>query len=138
VSDIRDALSAMIAKSRAKIRAAERSLEDGDWDDACSRAYYAVFHAVSAVLRERDLVLSSHAQTIAAFNREFVHKGTFPKGFSRTLRQLFDDRQSGDYDVPSILDEATARKYVESAEEVVSACAAYLEDQLGESFDPPT
>ena len=42
-------LKAMLDKARQKLAAAQRAFDAGDWDDASSRAYYAAFHAVSAV-----------------------------------------------------------------------------------------
>lgn len=43
-------LHAMLKKARQKLAAARKDMEFGFFGEASSRAYYAAFHAVSAVL----------------------------------------------------------------------------------------
>jgi len=69
-------LKAIMAKAEEKLASAERELAAGFPGEASSRAYYAAFHAITAVLATRGLSFFSHTQTIGAFNREFVN-GTF-------------------------------------------------------------
>jgi uncharacterized protein (UPF0332 family) len=94
--------------------------------EASSRAYYAVFHAITAVLATRGLAFSSHAQTIGAFNREFVKTGLFPSGTTRILQRLFEDRQVADYEWIVSVDRQTAREDVANAQTLVEACAQYV------------
>jgi uncharacterized protein (UPF0332 family) len=88
----------MLRKEDRKLAAAERLLETGDWEDASSRAYYAAFHAISAVLWKDGKSFTSHAQTLGAFNRDYVRAGAFPETVTRILNHRFKDRQKGDYD----------------------------------------
>ena len=90
MTELQTILSAMLDKARRKLAAAQRAFDAGDWDDTSSRAYYAAFHAVAAVLRARNLVYSSHAQTLGAFNRECVLTGVFPREFAQALTRLFE------------------------------------------------
>lgn len=128
MTDLREILSAMLDKARRKLAAAERAYDAGDWDDSSSRAYYAAFHAVSAVLRARNLVYSSHAQTLGAFNRECVLTGAFPREFTQSLTRLFEDRQLADYEVLHGLDRDSAQRNLDDARRIVSACAAFLQE----------
>jgi uncharacterized protein (UPF0332 family) len=96
---VREELAAMLALAEEKLRAARLLLEGEAWGDACSRAYCAAFHAVSTALLSEDETYSSHAQVLGAFNRGFVHPGRFPREFTTLLTRLFENRQSGDYDV---------------------------------------
>jgi len=100
--------------------------------EACSRAYYAAFHAISAVLAHHGLSFSSHAQTLAAFNREFVKTAVFPADTFRKLQRLFEDRQLADYDWTREVDKQTAQKDLDDAQWLVDACAKYLEKTLGQ------
>ena len=120
-------LNGMLVKARSKLRAAHVLLESGSWSDAGSRAYYAVFHAISAALLSIGESYSSHAQVIGMFNRRFVHTSQFPREFTAILTRLFEDRQSGDYDVTIELTEAEAREDVADAATVVDAVARFLE-----------
>jgi hypothetical protein len=92
-------IQSIVAKAEDKLKTARLDFAGGQFDDAVSRAYYAVYHMMTAALFSREQVFSSHAQTIGAFNRDFVKTGTFPKEFTRMIQGLFEDRQTGDYDV---------------------------------------
>jgi uncharacterized protein (UPF0332 family) len=122
----RDTIRRMLAKARDKIETAESLLEAGKFDDSASRAYYAVFYAISAALFSKGLAFSSHAQVIGAFNREFVKGGAFPSFYTMMIKRLFDDRQTGDYDFDSWIDEQTAREDIENAETIISGIEEYL------------
>lgn len=124
---MKDELRDILQKAAGKLKAAEILLELGAWDDAASRAYYATFHAISALHLSRNNTFSSHAQLIGRFNKDFVKTGTFPQDFTRTLTRLFEDRQTGDYDVIGAMTEEEARQDVEDARWIVSSIKAYLE-----------
>ena len=120
-------LAAIMEKARAKLRAANVLLESGSWSDAGSRAYYAAFHAISAALLSIGESYSSHAQVIGMFNKRFVRTGRFPREFTAILTRLFEDRQSGDYDISIELAEAEAREDVADAARIIDAVAGFLE-----------
>ena len=119
-------MAALLAHARAKLEAALVLLAARAPGDAASRAYYAAFHAVSAVLVARGQAYSSHAQVLGAFNRDFVHAGMFPREFTAILARLFEDRQTGDYDPTASLDLAEAERDVEDARRIVDAVAEHL------------
>lgn len=128
------ALQSLIAKARRKLANAKDNLTLASWEDASSRAYYAAFHAISAVLLERDLTFSSHGQTLGAFNRECVQKGEFPTDFTKILNRLYEDRQNGDYSVTIVPDEQTARQDVAEAEIIVNSSVNFLEQKTGQKL----
>jgi len=128
------ALRAMLKKAQQKLAAARKDMESGFFGDACSRAYYAAFHAISAVLAHQGLAFSSHAQTLAAFNREFVKTAVFPSDTFRKLQRLFEDRQLADYDWTREVDKKTAQKNFDDAQWLVDACTEYLEKTLGQQL----
>lgn len=102
--EVRDTLAA----ADAKLKATELLLREGIYGDAASRAYYAAFHALSALYPAYGNTFSSHAQLIGRFNKDFVRTGYFQPEFTRIMARLFEDRQSGDYDVVSHLTEYEA------------------------------
>ena len=120
-------LQDMLDKAGQKLASARTNLAAGQYDDAVSRAYYAVFHAVSAVLAQRGLAYSSHGQTLGAFNKEIVKAGALPPEAFAKLQRLFADRHTGDYDASKALDEETGRRDLADAEWLVEACRALIE-----------
>lgn len=119
-------ISSMILKAQEKMQSAKLLFANGIYDDSVSRAYYAAFHAVSAVLFLNGFSFSSHSQTIGAFNREFVRTEIFPAHFSKSLHFLFDKRESGDYDIDKSIDEKIATQCLKEAEDILSSIQSYL------------
>ena len=60
----KEILKLMIEKAESKLETANIALTNHQYDDAVSRSYYAVFHAISALLFTKGLSFSSHSQTI--------------------------------------------------------------------------
>lgn len=81
---------------------------------------------MSAVLLTNAQAYSSHAQVLGAFNRDFVHAGTFPRECTAILARLFEDRQTGDYDPTATLDMDEAARDVEDAGRIVEMVTAHL------------
>jgi uncharacterized protein (UPF0332 family) len=123
---VRDELAALLALSDEKLRAAQLLVAGGAWGDASSRAYYAAFHAVSAALLSRDETYSRHGQILGAFNKGFVHTGVFPREFTALLTRLFENRQSGDYDVLPGVTEDEAQQDIADAERIIEAIRQFL------------
>lgn len=122
-----DQYVAIFNQVREKLEAANLLQQNNKWADAVSRAYYAVFHAVSALLMTKNLVFSSHSQVIGSFNREFVKTGIFPLDFAAKMRDLFKLRQLGDYSVAPDIDYEISKKTVADAAEIIDNIKTLLE-----------
>ena len=119
-------IAALLSKAQDKLKTARMNFEGGQYDDCVSRSYYAVFHAVTAVLLDKGLVYSSHSQVIGAFNRDFVKTGIFPTDFTSMIQELYDGRQVGDYDPMSDITREDAEKALLNAESIVSSFSSHL------------
>ncbi len=130
-----DVLRSILAKAKEKLTGAKLDFEAELYNDAASRAYYVVFHAITAVLAQKGLFFSSHSQTIGAFNREMVKTNIFPKETSRMLQRLFEDRQVGDYSWTIHIERETALNDINDAEWILKQCQKYLEGHLNLQLD---
>ena len=126
MSPPREEIAALLEKARSKQKTAHIDFENGRFDDSVSRAYYAAFHAMTAMLLSRNLTFSSHGQTIGAFNREFIKTGIIEKEYSMHIQSLFDDRQLGDYDALSVISRETARGHLDVTDRLLDTVSAYL------------
>lgn len=122
-------LADMVHAAEQKLASAEHLLAGGFAGDASSRAYYAVFHMLSAVLASRGLSFSSHAQVLGAFNKEFLHTGAITDIAFRDIQQLWDDRQKGDYGAMLPVTPAAAERDVAIARNILRVCRDYLKRQ---------
>ena len=93
---------------------------------AVSRAYYAMFYAVLALLATKGLGSSKHSGTISLFDREFVKPGDLPKELSRALHMAFERRQQTDYGELIQFDEPAATRVIEEAEMFIQKIRDYL------------
>lgn len=120
-------IKSMIKKSEEKLVTAKIDFDNDRFDDSVSRAYYAIFHIISAVLLSKGLHFSSHAQVIGAFNKEFIKSGIFPSSFTRMIQNIFEERQVGDYDFENAISSDDAKKTLIEAKTIVESCKNYLE-----------
>lgn len=116
----------IIDKGIEKLTVAEELFSKGHYDDACSRAYYAVYHCLTAILFIKGLTYSTHSQTIGAFNKEYVKNNIFPKEFTSKIQRLFDNRQLGDYDVYKRITKDMAEIDIQNAKIIIERIVEYI------------
>jgi len=126
---LKNKLEAMVDKSQRAICAAKTHLAEGDYDFASSRAYYAVFYLLQAVLLIKDLTFSKHSAVISTFNRHFVKTGVFPKEFGQKIDRLFRDRQIGDYDYEVVISDEESQEDVIDAEKIAKSLEEWLKEK---------
>lgn len=122
-----------IQKANKKLEVAEKLLKSGDYEDAVSRAYYAVFHATQALLLTEGERAETHKGIVTLFGLLFVKTGKFSKNIGKYLANLKDDRESGDYEVFSYVDKETAEMAISESKEFLKETKLYLEG-LGVTF----
>lgn len=125
-SKVKALIQGYIQKAEKKLSVAEKLLRSDDYDDAVSRAYYAVFHAAQALLLTEGQQAVSHKGVVTLFSLMFVKTGKFRRDLGKYLANLKDDRESGDYEVFSYVDKERAETAVEEAKEFVKEAKSYL------------
>lgn len=122
-----------VQKANKKVGVAEKLLKSGDYEDAVSRAYYAVFHATQALLLTEGERAETHKGIVTLFGLLFVKTGKFSKHIGKYLANLKDDRESGDYEVFSYIDKEAAETAISESKEFLKETKLYLEG-LGITF----
>jgi len=115
-----------LSKAAESIGAANVLLVDGYFDFAASRAYYAMFYAVEALMLDRDLSFSKHSAIIAAFGKEFVKTGMFDSRFHRYMLNAFDLRNAGDYGIIHAVSVENASQAIAEAGELLAEIEKFL------------
>jgi len=101
-----------------------------------NRAYYAMFHAVSALLLLDGKRYKKHSGVITAFGRDYAKTGLVPKEYGELLNKAYDVRNKADYDVDMVIDDKVAEMYCRKAEELVAFIEKKVAERLAE--DKPT
>ncbi len=64
-----------------------------------NRIYYGMFYALSALALNDKFETSKHAQLLGWFNKEYISTKKIDVKFGKILRNAFQNRTKGDYDV---------------------------------------
>lgn len=69
------------------------------WNVVANRAYYALYHAVMAMMVSDGFSPKTHSGLITEFGREYVLTGKIDPKYSKVLSQMRSIRKNCDYDV---------------------------------------
>lgn len=97
--------------------------------DTVNRAYYAVFHAATAVLVHLDIQRSSHHGLWSAFGQFVTAPGLLEVRYHRLALNLFLARNDSDYLPQAEVTAHAAENALSSAREFVAACREFLESR---------
>lgn len=111
-------------------QSAQLLVEAADYDGAASRAYYAAFHAFSALFANEGLTFVKHSQLEAAVHRDLVRIGRLDAAIGKAFSTLREYRARGDYGGQQHVNEAAGRLAVVCAAQVLEAIR-----RLEPSFD---
>lgn len=125
-SAVKELVKGYIQKAEGKLGVARRLFASGDYEDAVSRAYYAIYHATQALLLTEGQRAETHRGVITLFGLLFVKTGKFNKNLGKFLANLKDDRESGDYEIFSYIEKETAETALKEAEEFLKESKIYL------------
>jgi len=111
--------------------ASARQLAETDPDSAASRAYYAAFHALTALFALRGQTYSRHSAIRAALHRDLVQAGSLSDESGRDYDFLMDLRETGDYGGLEQVTPDSAWMAVQKAEAFLTAVSKLYTDQGG-------
>ena len=99
----------------------------GYWRTAANRLYYACFHAVIALLLKNGYTAHTHSGVITQLGLHFVTKGIISMEQGKFYRNLFEKRQTGDYNIWISIDEEDvipllepAQKFIQEIEKLIT------------------
>lgn len=123
---MRESLQSLIDKADRSLKAAQRLLDEKDFDFSASRSYYAMFYMAEALLFSKGLSFSKHSAVISAFYEHFVRPGIFPKELHQAFHEAFEQRQEGEYGFTRPFPEEEAQALLQKAKEFVEELKGHL------------
>lgn len=90
------------------------------WNAAINRIYHACFYAVNALLVKKGISTSTHKGIRQMLGLHFVQTGLLSKDHARFFSDLYDRRQTGDYDDFILCDQETTLIIFNKGKEFVS------------------
>ena len=94
----RELVKYRITKARDTFNEVDLHIENKLWNTAVNRLYYACYYAVIALLVNKDIHAQTHSGVRQMFGLHFVKSGLIDKESGKFYNDIFDMRQTGDYD----------------------------------------
>ena len=116
-------------QAEERLGAAKELIRLGFYNDAISRAYYAMFSSITLLFYVKGRSFSKHKGLITSFHREFVKTGVFPEHFGKEVSDAFRKRQESDYNASVNYDETEASEGVQAAEQLLGRVIEYIETE---------
>jgi uncharacterized protein (UPF0332 family) len=116
-----------IQRAKDTLQEVNIHIENRLWATAINRIYYACYYAVIALLVKNNIATQTHSGTRQMFGLHFVKTRLIQKESGKFYTDIFDKRQTGDYDdfvelteedVVSLID--PARQLIEEIEVLLS------------------
>ena len=119
-------VSNRIRRSRETWAETKGIIEGGYWYAAANRMYYACYYMVTALLIKNGLISHTHGGTIGLFGLHFIKTAIVSSELGKFYSQLFELRQTGDYDDWKVVTETdvitlapTAEVFLDTLEELI-------------------
>lgn len=107
--------------------AAAKSLIDAEsYKSAANRSYYAIFHAMRAVLAFDDIDMKHHSGIISEFRRLYIKTNIFDTRLSHIISVLFNIRTDSDYDDFFVISKEEVSEQIQNAEYFLNEIKEYL------------
>ncbi len=104
--------------------------DEGYYNTAMNRLYYACFYASTALLLKNDIQTQTHTGVKTMIAHHFISKGIIPQEIGKTLSALFERRQSGDYDDFAFCDQREVANSRAKAVEYVEFVKALIQPEM--------
>lgn len=120
----------IMEKARSQMRAAKLNYDNNFFEDAISRAYYAMFNAARAVLCTYNKYPKTHRGVRIELSRILVKQGHLDPKYAKMLKNAKDYREIGDYEASFRASGEQAQEIIEEAEEFLKQMKNLLKKRL--------
>ena len=122
----RDLVLYRLETSKSDIKAAEILLNAREFRGANNRAYYGIYHAVSAIHALDGNAYKRHKDALANFNKNYVKTEIFPRKLGKRIVESEEIRHASDYDDFYIATREEAEEQIQTAKELVKLVEEYV------------
>ena len=122
----RDLVLYRIETSKSDIKAAEILLNAREFRGANNRAYYGIYHAISAIHALDGNAYKRHKDALANFNKNYVKTEIFPRKLGKRIVEAEEIRHASDYDDFYLATKEEAEEQIQTAKELVKLVEEYV------------
>ena len=125
----RDLSTARLDLALNCLNTAKVNRDIGDYRAAANRSYYAIFHAMRAVLALDEVDMSKHSDIMAEFRKRYLKTEILDRKLSATISQAFEVRNASDYDDFYIVSREDVDLQIDKAIQFIITIEEYLAAQ---------
>ena len=115
-----------LEQAKDDLRDAKVLFDAGSCKSAANRSYYAIFHAMRAVLALEPFDSKKHSGVIAHFNQFYIKPGLFDKSMSKIIKEAFEIRQGADYEDFYLVSLEEIEQQIKNAEFFIAEIEKFL------------
>lgn len=127
VGNVKDLILYRLETAETNLKSAIILKDHADYKGSNNRAYYSVFHSITAIHAMEGKSYKRHKDAIANFNYNYVRTGVFPKELGRRIGRAELIRHHSDYDDFYIASKEETEALIQTARDLLSAVRAYCE-----------
>ena len=121
-----DLMKYRLESAKSDLKSAKILIEAEEYRAANNRAYYAIFHAISAIHALDGKAYKRHKDALGSFNREYVKTEVFPREVGKKISRAEEIRHASDYDDFYIASREEAEEQYNRAEELLKEVKKFL------------
>ena len=103
--------------------------EKGYWNTLANRLYYALFHAVSALLINDSREVGSHRGADIRFHQYYIRTGVFTEDEGSFYSQMETLREKSDYNCFFKVSEADVKSRIEPTRQLIEKIKRYIAEK---------
>lgn len=103
--------------------------EKGYWNTLANRLYYALFHAVSALLINDSREVGSHRGAAIRFHQYYIRTGVFTEDEGSFYSQMETLREKSDYNCFFKVSEADVKSRIEPTRQLIEKIKRYIAEK---------
>lgn len=104
--------------------------QESKWETAANRLYYALFHAMAALLVSDGHHVKSHRGILAMFGEHYVRTEIFSKQDGALLSELVIMRDNADYNCFFEADKEKLAPYIEPTRQLIEKIKQYIANNV--------
>jgi uncharacterized protein (UPF0332 family) len=115
-----------LEKAKEELQTANINFNHNKISQSVNRSYYAIFHAVRALLAYELFDSKRHSAIIAYFNQNFVANNLIDKAYYKILAAAFDIRLKCDYQDFYVVSKEEAKRQLDNATQFINHVEQYI------------
>lgn len=131
----------IVTLSKYRLDQAKENVEEAEilfninkFKGASNRAYYAVFHAIKAILALEQTDFKKHSSVIAYFNKEYISTNIFPRELGKNVSETRFYREKSDYVDFYIVTKEECKKQIETAKQMIDYAEKFIKEKTDQEI----